>query len=122
MTCFQVLFVSERTVIGVGYDCNPMVFAADERGVWYVKIQIFVFLRLSLINVAGPTCFNFSTRNRHYQGFSSALNSLSRQKRSDYFGSVFISFSFGVFFLLGVLSDILGSGKQYLLDQDMAHR
>lgn len=21
-------------VIGVGYDCNPMVFAADERGIW----------------------------------------------------------------------------------------
>lgn len=29
-----VLFVSERMVIGVGYDCNPMVFAADERGSW----------------------------------------------------------------------------------------
>lgn len=29
-----VLFVSERMVIGVGYDCNPMVFAADERGLW----------------------------------------------------------------------------------------
>ena len=36
MTCFQVLFVSERKVIGVGFDCNPMVFAADERGIWYV--------------------------------------------------------------------------------------
>lgn len=30
----DVLFVSERLVIGVGYDCNPMVFAADERGLW----------------------------------------------------------------------------------------
>ncbi|XP_004500004.1 actin-related protein 2/3 complex subunit 1B-like [Cicer arietinum] len=30
----DVLFVSEKTVIGVGFDCNPMVFAADERGVW----------------------------------------------------------------------------------------
>ncbi|KAL8133471.1 actin-related protein 2/3 complex subunit 1A-like [Apium graveolens] len=30
----DVLFVSERMVIGVGYDCNPMVFAADERGIW----------------------------------------------------------------------------------------
>ncbi|XP_061364397.1 actin-related protein 2/3 complex subunit 1B-like isoform X1 [Gastrolobium bilobum] len=30
----DVLFVSERTVIGVGFDCNPMVFAADERGIW----------------------------------------------------------------------------------------
>lgn len=29
-----VLFVSERVVIGVGYDCNPMVFAADETGIW----------------------------------------------------------------------------------------
>lgn len=94
VTCFQVLFVSERTVIGVGFDCNPMVFAADERGVWYVKIQIFVFLRLGLINVAGPTCCNLSTRNRYCQDFSSsnkvALNSLSRWKRSDYFGSVSI--------------------------------
>lgn len=33
---FQVLFVSEKMVIGVGFDCNPMVFAADERGIWYV--------------------------------------------------------------------------------------
>ncbi|KHM99607.1 Actin-related protein 2/3 complex subunit 1 [Glycine soja] len=30
----DVLFVSERNVIGVGFDCNPMVFAADERGIW----------------------------------------------------------------------------------------
>lgn len=29
-----VLFVSERMVIGVGFDCNPMVFTADERGIW----------------------------------------------------------------------------------------
>ncbi|KAJ6973122.1 actin-related protein 2/3 complex subunit 1B isoform X2 [Populus alba x Populus x berolinensis] len=33
---FQVLFISEKMVIGVGFDCNPMVFAADERGIWYV--------------------------------------------------------------------------------------
>ena len=26
---FQVIFVSEKLVIGVGYDCNPMVFATD---------------------------------------------------------------------------------------------
>ncbi|GFZ05722.1 actin-related protein C1B [Actinidia rufa] len=30
----DVLFVSERMVVGVGFDCNPMVFAADERGLW----------------------------------------------------------------------------------------
>jgi len=30
----DVLFVSERTVIGVGFDCNPMIFAADETGLW----------------------------------------------------------------------------------------
>ncbi|RYR79290.1 hypothetical protein Ahy_A01g004122 isoform B [Arachis hypogaea] len=30
----DVLFVSEKMVIGVGYDCIPMVFAADERGIW----------------------------------------------------------------------------------------
>ncbi|XP_058100961.1 actin-related protein 2/3 complex subunit 1B isoform X3 [Magnolia sinica] len=30
----DVLFVSERMVIGVGFDCNPMVFTADERGIW----------------------------------------------------------------------------------------
>ena len=38
MPCFQVLFVSERMVVGVGFDCSPMVFAADEGGIWYVKI------------------------------------------------------------------------------------
>jgi hypothetical protein len=37
MVFFQVLFVSERMVIGVGFDCNPMVFAADDRGIWYIK-------------------------------------------------------------------------------------
>lgn len=30
----DVLFISERIVIGVGFDCNPMVFTADERGLW----------------------------------------------------------------------------------------
>ncbi|KAJ0966583.1 hypothetical protein J5N97_023500 [Dioscorea zingiberensis] len=30
----DVLFVSDRMLIGVGFDCNPMVFAADERGIW----------------------------------------------------------------------------------------
>ncbi|XP_052178623.1 actin-related protein 2/3 complex subunit 1A isoform X3 [Diospyros lotus] len=30
----DVLFVSERMVIGVGFDCSPMVFAADESGLW----------------------------------------------------------------------------------------
>lgn len=28
------MFVSEKLVIGVGYDCNPMVFAADGIGSW----------------------------------------------------------------------------------------
>ncbi|XP_023553744.1 actin-related protein 2/3 complex subunit 1B-like isoform X1 [Cucurbita pepo subsp. pepo] len=30
----DILFVSERMVIGTGFDCNPMAFAADERGIW----------------------------------------------------------------------------------------
>ncbi|KAM6553499.1 hypothetical protein CsatB_014261 [Cannabis sativa] len=30
----DVIFVSERLVIGVGFDCNPMVFAADDSGFW----------------------------------------------------------------------------------------
>ncbi|KAE8662807.1 Actin-related protein 2/3 complex subunit 1A [Hibiscus syriacus] len=30
----DVLFVSEKMVIGVGFDCNPMVFAADKSGLW----------------------------------------------------------------------------------------
>ncbi|KAI4306049.1 hypothetical protein L6164_029361 [Bauhinia variegata] len=30
----DLLFVSERMVIGVGFDCIPMVFAADDRGIW----------------------------------------------------------------------------------------
>ncbi|KAF9589683.1 hypothetical protein IFM89_027066 [Coptis chinensis] len=30
----DVLFVSERMLVGVGFDCKPMVFAADERGIW----------------------------------------------------------------------------------------
>ncbi|KAE8673924.1 Actin-related protein 2/3 complex subunit 1A [Hibiscus syriacus] len=30
----DVLFFSEKLVIGVGFDCNPMVFAADKSGLW----------------------------------------------------------------------------------------
>nr|XP_009603259.2 actin-related protein 2/3 complex subunit 1A-like [Nicotiana tomentosiformis] len=30
----DVLFLSERMVVGVGFDCNPMVFVADESGLW----------------------------------------------------------------------------------------
>ncbi|KAL7151714.1 hypothetical protein ABFS83_04G050000 [Erythranthe nasuta] len=30
----DVLFISERMLIGGGFDCNPMVFIADERGLW----------------------------------------------------------------------------------------
>ncbi|XP_057994196.1 actin-related protein 2/3 complex subunit 1B isoform X12 [Hevea brasiliensis] len=30
----EVFFVSEKMVIGVGFDCNPMVFGAEERGIW----------------------------------------------------------------------------------------
>ncbi|XP_021604924.1 actin-related protein 2/3 complex subunit 1A isoform X3 [Manihot esculenta] len=30
----DVLFFSEKMVIGVGFDCNPMVFGADEKGIW----------------------------------------------------------------------------------------
>lgn len=28
------MFITERMVIGVGFDCHPMVFAADETGIW----------------------------------------------------------------------------------------
>ncbi|KAF2290647.1 hypothetical protein GH714_014856 [Hevea brasiliensis] len=34
----DVFFFSEKMVIGVGFDCNPMVFGADERGIWHVKL------------------------------------------------------------------------------------
>jgi actin related protein 2/3 complex subunit 1A/1B len=30
----DVLFISEKMVIGVGYDSNPMVFASDDTGIW----------------------------------------------------------------------------------------
>ncbi|XP_051152151.1 actin-related protein 2/3 complex subunit 1A-like isoform X2 [Andrographis paniculata] len=30
----DILFVSERLVIGAGFDCNPMVFVADDIGLW----------------------------------------------------------------------------------------
>lgn len=45
----QVLFVSERMVIGVGFDCNPMVFAAEESGLWYVVMvycQLIIFVAI----------------------------------------------------------------------------
>lgn len=34
----KVLFISERMVIGVGFDCNPMLFTADDTGLWYVEL------------------------------------------------------------------------------------
>ncbi|KAG6538519.1 hypothetical protein ZIOFF_003643 [Zingiber officinale] len=34
----DILFVSEKMVIGVGFDCNPMIFTSDETGLWsFVK-------------------------------------------------------------------------------------
>ncbi|XP_047080270.1 actin-related protein 2/3 complex subunit 1B-like [Lolium rigidum] len=30
----DILFVSERMAIGVGFDCNPLIFAADDTGLW----------------------------------------------------------------------------------------
>lgn len=30
----DVLFVSEKMVIGVGFNCTPLVFAADDGGIW----------------------------------------------------------------------------------------
>ncbi|XP_020577845.1 actin-related protein 2/3 complex subunit 1B-like isoform X1 [Phalaenopsis equestris] len=30
----DILFVSERMVVGVGFDCNPMVFTKDATGLW----------------------------------------------------------------------------------------
>lgn len=47
---FQILFVSEKLVIGVGFDCNPMVFTADETGLWYAcftKLAINLFHNIS---------------------------------------------------------------------------
>lgn len=41
MVYCQVLFVSEKMVIGVGFDCNPLVFAADETGIWYAENLLF---------------------------------------------------------------------------------
>ncbi|KAL9243715.1 hypothetical protein vseg_017570 [Gypsophila vaccaria] len=35
----DILFVSEKVVIGVGFDYDPMVFAADESGLWsFIKV------------------------------------------------------------------------------------
>ncbi|XP_057861255.1 actin-related protein 2/3 complex subunit 1A [Cryptomeria japonica] len=34
----DILFLSEKMVVGVGFDCNPMLFAADSNGTWsFVK-------------------------------------------------------------------------------------
>lgn len=34
----DVLFLSDRALVGVGFDCNPMLFTADSRGTWsFVK-------------------------------------------------------------------------------------
>ncbi|CAN1160763.1 Actin-related protein 2/3 complex subunit 1A, partial [Linum perenne] len=47
----DVLFISEKMVIGVGFDCNPMVFAADDTGVW----TFIRFLDVKKSTSASPT-------------------------------------------------------------------
>ncbi|XWS44493.1 hypothetical protein CRYUN_Cryun15aG0050200 [Craigia yunnanensis] len=46
----DVLFVSENMVIGVGFDCNLMVFAADESGIW----SFIRFLGERKVSSSGP--------------------------------------------------------------------
>ncbi|XP_021898322.1 actin-related protein 2/3 complex subunit 1B-like [Carica papaya] len=71
----DVLFVSERVVIGVGYDCNPMVFAADETGIWsFVRFlgerkisssgsKLSHFCRILVTSFC--TKFSYSLNNKH---------------------------------------------------------
>ncbi|KAF3335470.1 actin-related protein 2/3 complex subunit 1B-like protein [Carex littledalei] len=30
----DILFLSDRVVVGVGFDCNPMIFTSDDTGLW----------------------------------------------------------------------------------------
>ncbi|KAJ3672157.1 hypothetical protein LUZ60_006878 [Juncus effusus] len=30
----DILFINEQTVVGVGFDCNPLVFTSDQTGLW----------------------------------------------------------------------------------------
>lgn len=63
-----VVFVSERIVIGVGYDCNPMVFAADDRGIW------------SFIRFLGEKKLS-SSSSRYSSQFSEAFGKLYGQAK-----------------------------------------
>jgi len=55
---FQVLFISEKMVIGVGYDSNPMVFAADDTGIWCVTLRN-ICLKFSFLGVCIQSNFQF---------------------------------------------------------------
>ncbi|KAL4581094.1 hypothetical protein LXL04_017303 [Taraxacum kok-saghyz] len=70
----KVMFVSEKLVIGVGYDCNPMVFAVIGVGLWAtsctlcsetnllweVELKLFVYVTMSK-RITGGLAFNMNT-------------------------------------------------------------
>ncbi|GLT55979.1 hypothetical protein SLA2020_290560 [Shorea laevis] len=64
----DVLFVSEKMVVGVGFDCNPMIFAADETGIW------------SFIRFLGERKVS-SSPSKHGSQFSEAFGKLYGQSK-----------------------------------------
>ncbi|AQK55452.1 Actin protein 2/3 complex subunit 1B [Zea mays] len=67
LSVMWVLFVSERTLIGVGFDCNPMIFAADDTGLW-------TFIRFLDERKAAPSA---SKASQVYIFFFPIINSCS---------------------------------------------
>ncbi|KAI4341139.1 hypothetical protein MLD38_025899 [Melastoma candidum] len=65
----DVLFLSERMAVGVGFDCNPMVFAADDSGIW------------NFIRFLGERKTSSSSGSKYGSQFSEAFGKFYGQSR-----------------------------------------
>ncbi|KAH0930108.1 hypothetical protein HID58_015835, partial [Brassica napus] len=89
-----VLFISEKMVISVGYDSNPMVFAADDTGICLFlnfssnirNLSLSVLFCLTRVFIV--LCFQFSEAFTKFYGQSKATTANEASESSKSRGSV----------------------------------
>ncbi|WZZ50074.1 hypothetical protein YC2023_050181 [Brassica napus] len=77
-TLAYVLFISEKMVIGVGYDSNPMVFAADDTGIWCFSEAFTKFYGQSKATTANEASESSKSRGGVHDNCINAIVSLSK--------------------------------------------
>uniref|UniRef100_M4DYT0 Arp2/3 complex 41 kDa subunit n=1 Tax=Brassica campestris TaxID=3711 RepID=M4DYT0_BRACM len=90
----EVLFISEKMVISVGYDSNPMVFAADDTGICLFlnfssnirNLSLSVLFCLTRVFIV--LCFQFSEAFTKFYGQSKATTANEASESSKSRGSV----------------------------------